>query len=96
MSNTDELHYRSWSQLLGSEMAMFKALVLSFQVGAAKPEPEIFLEAARRLGVNPQQCVYVDDVEEYVEAAEKLGMRGIRFTSAQQLETDLKKLGISV
>jgi putative hydrolase of the HAD superfamily len=39
----------------------FKAVVLSSKVGIRKPNPEIYWEAARRIGVEPEKCVYVGD-----------------------------------
>jgi HAD superfamily hydrolase (TIGR01662 family) len=39
----------------------FKTVVLSSKVGIRKPNPEIYWEAARRMGVEPAQCVYVGD-----------------------------------
>ncbi|TFG48099.1 MAG: HAD-IIIA family hydrolase, partial [Anaerolineales bacterium] len=39
----------------------FKEVILSSKVGIRKPDPEIYLEAARRIGVEPAQCVYVGD-----------------------------------
>ena len=39
----------------------FKTVVLSSKVGIRKPNPEIYLEAARRIGVAPGKCVYVGD-----------------------------------
>jgi putative hydrolase of the HAD superfamily len=39
----------------------FKTVILSSKVGIRKPNPEIYLEAARRIGVEPQHCVYVGD-----------------------------------
>jgi putative hydrolase of the HAD superfamily len=56
----------------------FDALVLSCEVGAAKPEPEIYRVAAECLGVAPEQCVFVDDVPSYVAAAKAVGMTGVR------------------
>ncbi|MEK6837783.1 MAG: HAD family phosphatase [Nanoarchaeota archaeon] len=96
LSNTNEMHYKYWAKTLGEDMKIFKELVLSFRIHAAKPDSKIFLEAGRRLGVEPQQCVFIDDIEEYVKAARKVGMLGIRFTSAEQLWTDLEKIGIAV
>ncbi len=55
LSNTDSLHYKEWSKLLGRDLNLFKQVILSFHVHAAKPDKEIFLEAARKLGVEPQQ-----------------------------------------
>jgi FMN phosphatase YigB (HAD superfamily) len=39
----------------------FKTVVLSSKVGIRKPNPEIYWEAARRIGVEPAKCVYVGD-----------------------------------
>lgn len=39
----------------------FKTVVLSSKIGIRKPNPEIYLEAARRVGVEPKNCVYVGD-----------------------------------
>jgi HAD superfamily hydrolase (TIGR01662 family) len=39
----------------------FKTVVLSSKLGIRKPNPEIYLEAARRIGVEPEKCVYVGD-----------------------------------
>lgn len=95
LSNTNEMHYRYWIKTLGEDIKIFKELILSFRTGLAKPDAKIFLEAARRLGVEPQRCVFIDDVEAYVEAARKVGMSGIRFVSVQQLKDDLAKLGVT-
>ena len=94
LSNTDALHHETWAKMLGKDMKLFKKFILSFQFGHAKPEPQIYLEAARRLGLKPQQCIFIDDVQEYADAATKVGMHGIHFVSAQQLESDLEKLGV--
>ncbi len=95
LSNTNELNFRMCEKLLAPVMKLVRAVTLSFEVGALKPDPKIYLEAAKRLGVWPEECVYIDDVAEYVGAAKGLGMEGIQFTSAAQLETDLRKLGVS-
>ncbi len=94
LSNTSEPHRKYWLIAIGLEMELFKALILSFEVHMMKPEPAIYLEAARRLGVKPEECVFIDDVPEYVKGAEKAGMKGIVFRSAGQLETDLNGLGV--
>ena len=43
-----------------------------------KPQPEIYLLAAERLGVEPEACVFVDDLRENCEGAEAVGMTAIR------------------
>jgi putative hydrolase of the HAD superfamily len=56
---------------------LFDATVISGEVGLHKPQREIFLLAAERLGVEPGQCVFVDDLRENVAGAEEVGMTGI-------------------
>jgi HAD superfamily hydrolase (TIGR01509 family) len=42
-----------------------------------KPEPDVFLEAARRLGVAPEKCIVYEDADLGIEAARRAGMRFI-------------------
>lgn len=55
----------------------FEHTVSAEEVGQGKPAPDIFLEAARRLGIPPQHCVVVEDSRPGVEAAERALMRCI-------------------
>ena len=57
--------------------ALFDAVVISAEVGLHKPQPEIFLMAAERVGVAPESCVFVDDLRENCEGAEAVGMTAI-------------------
>jgi len=50
------------------------AVILSFEVGAAKPDPTIYLAALERLGVAPGEAAFVDDQARYCDAASELGM----------------------
>ncbi len=52
----------------------FKAVVLSSKVGTRKPDPEIYWEAARRVGVDPSRCAYVgDNPSRDVEGTQRAG-----------------------
>ena len=53
---------------------LFDAVTLSFEVGALKPDKKIFYDALARLSVEPEECIYVDDIEEYVRAAQRIGI----------------------
>jgi len=55
----------------------FAAIVSGDQVGCGKPEPDIYLEAARRLGVSPSGCVAFEDSEAGILAVQRAGMIGI-------------------
>lgn len=60
--------------------AMFDAVVISAEVGMRKPEPEIFLHAANLIGLAPRECVFIDDIEANITAAEELGFAGVLHT----------------
>ena len=53
----------------------FDAVVTSEDTTRHKPEPDVFLEAARRLGVAPERCEVYEDAEFGFEAARRAGMR---------------------
>jgi putative hydrolase of the HAD superfamily len=71
----------SWGNGLAYDPALleelFDAVVISGDVGLHKPQPEIFLLGAERIGVAPEQCVFVDDLRENCEGAEAVGMKAI-------------------
>jgi epoxide hydrolase-like predicted phosphatase len=56
---------------------LFDTVVLSGEVGMRKPEKEIFLHAAETLGLAPADCVFIDDMEANVAAAQACGMTGV-------------------
>src|SRR3954451_17417742 len=68
---------------------MFDDIVISGEVGLRKPEPEIFLFAAERIGLSPADCVFIDDLELNVVAARELGMTGVHHTSYEQTRQEL-------
>ncbi|GAA2423065.1 HAD family phosphatase [Streptomyces macrosporus] len=55
--------------------ALLPVRVSAEEVGRGKPEPDVFLEAARRLGVEPGRCAVVEDAPPGAEAAHRAGMR---------------------
>jgi epoxide hydrolase-like predicted phosphatase len=61
---------------------MFDAVVISAEVGMRKPEPRIFLHAAELLGLTPAECVFIDDIEANITAAEQLGFTGVLHSAA--------------
>jgi beta-phosphoglucomutase len=60
----------------------FEAIVAAEDVQRGKPDPQVFLLAAERLGVSPSFCVVVEDAPAGVEGAHRAGMRviGVRST----------------
>ncbi|HWQ04391.1 MAG TPA: HAD family phosphatase [Longilinea sp.] len=70
----------------------FEMQVFSAEVGVRKPAPEIFHMVLDLLGADPEEAVFVDDFNENILAARKLGLRTILFTSAHQTRQDLVTL----
>lgn len=70
----------------------FHHMVISAEVGVAKPDPEIYQIALDQLQVQAEEAVFVDDFIENIEACEKLGMKGIHFKSREQAIKELKEL----
>jgi epoxide hydrolase-like predicted phosphatase len=96
LSNAD----RSLRARLESELAMhhlFDDIVVSAEVGMAKPQPEIFRLAADRLGLAPKACVFVDDWDQNVEAARAVGMQAVlhRVDRGHDLRAQLAALGVT-
>jgi beta-phosphoglucomutase-like phosphatase (HAD superfamily) len=56
---------------------LFDYVITADDVERGKPEPDVYLEAARRMQVDPGRCVVFEDSDEGLEAAHRAGMRGI-------------------
>jgi HAD superfamily hydrolase (TIGR01509 family) len=56
-------------KILGFDKNIFDALVCGSDIVKNKPDPEIFLNAARKLGLKPQECIVIEDAPSGVKAA---------------------------
>jgi putative hydrolase of the HAD superfamily len=85
---------REWEPLWRSKLPVdeiFEVIVDSAWVGMRKPDPEIYRLTLERLdGLEPEQCLFVDDNELNVEAARKLGMLAVRFSSNEQAIPEIR------
>jgi len=70
----------------------FHSMVISAEVGVAKPDAKIYHIALEQLQVQPDEAVFVDDFYENIEACEKLGMKGVHFKNSQSALEHLKQL----
>jgi putative hydrolase of the HAD superfamily len=71
---------------------LFDGVVISSEVGLHKPQPEIFRLGAERVGLRPEQCVFVDDLRENCEGAEAVGMTAILHRGAERTLPELERL----
>jgi beta-phosphoglucomutase family hydrolase len=67
----------------------FQAVVSAEDVTAGKPDPQVFLKAAERLGLPPGRCIVVEDAAMGVEAARRAGMRCIGVNRNGGLKADV-------
>lgn len=95
LSNTNDCHY-NYIQRNYDVARHFSELILSYEVGSAKPELAIYEEVIARSGIAPGSCLFVDDLKENVKAAQQVGLQAVLFTSPEALKQDLRALGVDV
>ena len=71
---------------------LFDTVVISAEVGLRKPDEAIFRLALDRVGLEAGECVFIDDIDHNVRAAEALGMVGLHHTSQAATVTRLEEL----
>jgi putative hydrolase of the HAD superfamily len=76
------------------EIGLFDGFVLSYELKLLKPDPAIYLAAARLGGCDPHECVFIDDMEENVKGAIEAGLAGVHYRPETDLAVELKKLGL--
>lgn len=69
-------------------------VIVSGEVGMAKPDPAIFRYALHRFGLVAGDTLMVDDTAENLHAAASVGLQTVLFTSAAALRADLERLGL--
>jgi putative hydrolase of the HAD superfamily len=95
LSNTNESHW----QFLDNKYAVsrhFEELVLSYEVGHSKPQPQIYQEVLKRAGVTAEKALFIDDLETNILAGAELGMNVIHFKNQPQLEDELRHFNIDI
>jgi HAD superfamily hydrolase (TIGR01509 family) len=87
LSNAD-----GWWQPPTSWRGLFDATIISGEVGLAKPQTEIYLLTAAELNLEPQECVFVDDLAVNVRGAAQAGMVGVHHRSTRSTLEELEIL----
>jgi HAD superfamily hydrolase (TIGR01509 family) len=73
---------------------LFDSVILSGDVKMAKPDKAIFELMMNKLGASASEIIFIDDSENHIQGAEKIGIESIQFVSNKQLRRELEKLGI--
>src|SRR5262245_53184177 len=95
LSNSNATHWdRNVSEL--GLLDVFDSAFSSHQLGWHKPDPRIYREALKRLGISANDCVFFDDSLPNVETARALGMTAFHVNSIFQVRRCLRDLGLSL
>ncbi|TAN63451.1 HAD family phosphatase [bacterium] len=92
LSNTNELHFEYARKKFPVLDSLFEPKFLSFEIGLRKPDPAIYKKVIELTCLNSKDLVYIDDRQDYVDAAQAAGLPSERFTSAENLKKLLLKL----
>ena len=65
-------------------MVLFDHVIQSAKIGLRKPDPRIYQMMVEALGVNPKNCVYLDDLGVNLKPAREMGMKTIKVQTALQ------------
>lgn len=74
------------------QVQLFDEVVLSYQTGMVKPDPGIYELTAHRLGVSTDECIFVDDIQRYCDAAIDMGMKAIWHQDTAETIKKIKEL----
>ena len=93
ISNTNYMHF-TYIKKHFKLLRHFKKMFPSHEVGARKPDLKIYRRVLKKIGLKPEQTVFIDDMKSFIRGARKVGIHTIRFKNRAQLIKDLRKLGI--
>ncbi|MCH8034865.1 MAG: HAD family phosphatase [Bacteroidetes bacterium] len=93
LSNTNSIHEKyGWEYY--DFLKYFNDLILSHKIGAVKPEEKIYRAVEKSSGSPAEEHIFVDDIEEYVNAAKSFGWDSIHFKGYNSLVRDFRFRGI--
>ncbi len=91
VTNTNVSHEREWRDRFASSLGLFSAIYSSCELRARKPEQAFFERVLQSEQVAPQEAVFIDDLAVNVDAAERLGIDAVLYTSANSLRDAFAK-----
>ncbi len=92
LTNADIARYRYTTKILN--MDLFDYRFQSCYIKARKPDPKIYRYALKKMGLKPEETVFIDNMIENVEGARKVGMNAIHFVGRRRLDKELAEFGL--
>jgi len=89
LSNMPREQWHGLAPRFGEWLPYLDEVTLSFELGTAKPDVRIYRHCLERLGVEPEEALFVDDRAENVAAARALGMHAVQYTGVDDLRSRL-------
>ena len=95
LSNTNSIHQKyGWGKY--DFLQYFDKLILSHEIKAVKPEPKIYKAVEKFTKYPSAEHLFIDDIDEYVQGAKKVGWDAVQFTGFDNLVSELKNRNIAV
>ena len=71
------------------QAALFDKMTFSYQIGTVKPDERMYEAIATALDCLPEECIFIDDREPFVEGAKRTGMQAMQFTTTDEMKLAL-------
>ena len=91
------VHGKEWIEYSSAKFdyhKLFDVVLYSFEIAVSKPDRKAYEIMIEKLGVKPEECMFVDDSPENLVPAKALGMKAVLFEGADQLEAEFKRIGL--
>ncbi len=95
-SNTNDAHYQRFTRMFSDVLSHLDHLVASHIVGARKPKPEFYARAQAYAEAHPHECVFVDDLEKNIRAAQDHGWHAVHYRSGDRIAEKLREAGVAI
>jgi putative hydrolase of the HAD superfamily len=95
-SNTNILHAAHFRRQFAPTLNQLDHLIVSYEVGAMKPDRRFYDACVAAAGVPAASCVFIDDLNENVDGARQAGLTGLHYVGTPALISDLRRLGLEV
>ncbi|MDG3142528.1 HAD family phosphatase [Streptococcus suis] len=92
LSNTSDVYYKIEKAGLLPITSIISGKILSFEVKKMKPNIDIYQVLLEKYDLSPKECLFLDDIEQNVEAAENLGIKGLVVGESRMITKNLEHI----
>ena len=83
LSNTNDSHWRWIRSAFAGTLRYFDYFMLSYELKRMKPDREVFIQAVKATGQLPEHCLFLDDIQSYVDGARAAGLQAVQYVGAE-------------